>query len=225
MPIEFRCSQCGKLLRTGDDTAGRQAQCPECGAISAVPSSTRPSEPSVPPVSPLGGGNPFGAVPAAGAEGSDNPYQSPAPAGYLPPGQIDLLAAQRVSGPATALIVTAISAMVLQVLALVVNLAQIGLGPGMGMGPGMRHQRAEMFPMMFGGGVQVVSGVFGLILAAVILIGAMKMKKLENYAFAMAAAILAMVPCFWPCCLLGLPFGIWALVVLGDGSVKAAFRS
>ena len=22
MPIEFRCSQCGKLLRTGDETAG-----------------------------------------------------------------------------------------------------------------------------------------------------------------------------------------------------------
>ncbi len=30
MPIEFRCLQCGKLLRTGDDTAGKQAKCPEC---------------------------------------------------------------------------------------------------------------------------------------------------------------------------------------------------
>jgi len=219
MPIEFRCSQCGKLLRTGDDTAGRQAQCPECGAISAVPTPAAPSESPLPPSAPLGAGSPFGAGPAAGAESSDNPYQSPSASTYLAPGQIDLVAAQRVSGPATALIVTAILAMVLQVFAMVINLA------GIGMGPEMRHQRADMFPMIFGGGVQVASGVFGLILAAVILIGAMKMKKLENYAFAMAAAIIAMVPCFWPCCLLGLPFGIWALVVLNDGSVKAAFRS
>jgi hypothetical protein len=51
------------------------------------------------------------------------------------------------------------------------------------------------------------------------------MKKLESYSFAMAAAIIAMIPCISPCCLLGLPFGIWALVVLGDGSVKAAFQS
>ena len=79
--------------------------------------------------------------------------------------------------------------------------------------------------MMLQGGVSVAGGIFGLIVAVVILIGAMKMKKLESYAFAMAAAIIAMVPCISPCCLLGLPFGIWALVVLGDGSVKAAFRS
>ena len=41
----------------------------------------------------------------------------------------------------------------------------------------------------------------------------------------MTAAIVAVIPCVAPCCLLSLPFGIWALVVLGDSSVKAAFRS
>ena len=38
------------------------------------------------------------------------------------------------------------------------------------------------------------------------------------------AAIVAMIPRISPCCLLGLPFGIWALVVLSNGTVKAAFR-
>ena len=57
------------------------------------------------------------------------------------------------------------------------------------------------------------------------LVGAMKMKKLESYGLAMTGAIVGMVPYFSPCCLLGLPFGIWALVVLCDGSVKAAFHS
>ena len=37
MPIEFRCTQCNRLLRTPDETAGKQAQCPECGAITTIP--------------------------------------------------------------------------------------------------------------------------------------------------------------------------------------------
>jgi len=62
-------------------------------------------------------------------------------------------------------------------------------------------------------------------MGVLVFIGAMKMKNLENYSLAMAAAIVAVIPCISPCCLLGLPFGIWALVVLNDSSVKAAFRS
>jgi hypothetical protein len=37
MPIEFRCSHCQKLLRTPDESAGRKAKCPDCGAIVDVP--------------------------------------------------------------------------------------------------------------------------------------------------------------------------------------------
>lgn len=33
MPIEFRCTKCGKLLRVPDDAAGRKAQCPNCETI------------------------------------------------------------------------------------------------------------------------------------------------------------------------------------------------
>ena len=36
-PIEFRCTQCRKLLRIGREAAGQQAQCPDCGAIVLVP--------------------------------------------------------------------------------------------------------------------------------------------------------------------------------------------
>jgi hypothetical protein len=32
-----------------------------------------------------------------------------------------------------------------------------------------------------------------------------------------------MIPCLSPCCCLGLPIGIWALVVLLDNNVKASF--
>jgi phage FluMu protein Com len=75
MPIEFRCSHCGKLLRTGDGTAGRQAQCPECATICTVPSASAPTGPI--PASPSGG-NPFGAIPRPSETGgAENPYQSP----------------------------------------------------------------------------------------------------------------------------------------------------
>ena len=221
MAIEFRCTQCNRLLRTGDETAGRHAQCPECGAISIVPSSTASSETSPSPFAPSAGANPFGTAPAGDAENSDNPYQSPASPTYIPPGQIDpTIAAQRVAGPATALMVTAILSLILLGGSIVLNLVQIGAGPM------MRFQhRHDVFPMMVGGGANAIWGVFEIAVAVVILIGAMRMKKLESYGFSMAAAIIAMIPCISPCCLLGLPFGIWALVVLSDGSVKAAFRS
>jgi hypothetical protein len=40
----------------------------------------------------------------------------------------------------------------------------------------------------------------------------------------MTAAILALVPCTSPCCLAGIPAGIWALVVLAKPEVKAGFH-
>jgi phage FluMu protein Com len=37
MAIEFHCVACNKLLRTGDDTAGKTAKCPICGTVMAIP--------------------------------------------------------------------------------------------------------------------------------------------------------------------------------------------
>jgi predicted Ser/Thr protein kinase len=59
-------------------------------------------------------------------------------------------------------------------------------------------------------------------LGAFIIGGAVQMLRLRSYGLAIAAAILALLPCgpAWP---LGLPVGIWALVVLTAPEVKAAF--
>ena len=57
----------------------------------------------------------------------------------------------------------------------------------------------------------------------VIFVGALKMKNLSGSGWARAGAILAMIPCVSGCCLLGLPFGIWALMVLSNRDVKRAF--
>ncbi len=54
MPIEFQCSNCGKPLRTADNTAGKLAKCPKCGAVMTIPSPGGDVAEPPPPVSPPG---------------------------------------------------------------------------------------------------------------------------------------------------------------------------
>jgi len=49
-----------------------------------------------------------------------------------------------------------------------------------------------------------------------------QMRNTQNYYICIAGSILAMVP-ISPCCILGLPFGIIALMTLNKSDVKAAF--
>jgi DNA-directed RNA polymerase subunit RPC12/RpoP len=41
MSIEFRCPNCEKKLRTGDDKAGKTAKCPQCGSAVVVPAASQ----------------------------------------------------------------------------------------------------------------------------------------------------------------------------------------
>lgn len=62
--------------------------------------------------------------------------------------------------------------------------------------------------------------------ALVIIFGGVKMMKLSGRGLAMTASILAMIPCFSSyACILGIPIGIWALSVLSNRDVKAAFAA
>lgn len=108
MPIEFRCPNCQQLLRTPDESAGKQARCPQCGQIAAVPGSvgqTTMSGPAPPnpfaeataPPNPFAQATPAPQKPVAGEP--FNPYASPAlqekviaagPAAELTHGAIDM---------------------------------------------------------------------------------------------------------------------------------------
>jgi hypothetical protein len=156
---------------------------------------------------------------------ANNPYQPTLSTGSYGGKTPDPMAQGRVQGPATGLIVTAILGFLAQGAGLVMNIVGVGAGAG-AVPPNVPPEQAEMFKMMnsVSGGVGIVAGIIGLAVGVVILMGALKMKSLTSYGFAMASAILAMVPCVSPCCLVGLPIGIWAVVVLNDPSVKSAFR-
>lgn len=80
MPIEFRCTQCQKLLRVPDETAGRQAKCPACETVLTIPSSASAGTGQAPPVSP-----------PPRDDSAFNPYQSPTQSPHIaeptsPPG-------------------------------------------------------------------------------------------------------------------------------------------
>jgi hypothetical protein len=77
---------------------------------------------------------------------------------------------------------------------------------------------------MMTGTMGVVNVIVGLVCSILVILGAIRMKNLQSYGLAMTSAILALIPCTSPCCILGVPFGIWALVVLSKPEVKAAFR-
>lgn len=66
--------------------------------------------------------------------------------------------------------------------------------------------------------------VLGLAMSALVFFGAWQMRELRQYPLALIAAIVAMIPCLSPCCCIGLPIGIWALMVMMKPEVKSAFR-
>ena len=60
------------------------------------------------------------------------------------------------------------------------------------------------------------------IVGAVIVYGVMRMKELENRKLAVIARVLAVLP-VTPGCVLGVPFGVWALITLTKPEVTKAF--
>ncbi len=97
MPIEFRCLQCNKLLRVGDDAAGKQAKCPGCGMVQVIPTPAVPVEPAARPRAPdpAFGGGPLGFDLNQLTGYADNPYAAPVSAA-MPLGEV-----RRQTGPRT----------------------------------------------------------------------------------------------------------------------------
>jgi hypothetical protein len=60
--------------------------------------------------------------------------------------------------------------------------------------------------------------------SGMILVGTRKMRNVESYFTAVTISIVAIIPCLSPLGVAGIPFGIWALMVLAQQDVRYAFR-
>ena len=120
----------------------------------------------------------------------------------------------QVNGPAIGLIVVAILGFLLQLASLIFRVFFSALAA----------RQTEAWPAMFSGSLGIITSVIGIFVSGLILLGGIKMKNLENHGLAMTASIIAMIPCISPCCLIGLPIGIWAVVILSKPEVKNAFH-
>lgn len=143
---------------------------------------------------------------------STNPYQSPDIVGGS-------AAADRLKGPAIALIVVALIGIAMMTLSLAfsVFLLTSGVVDQMAQPAGM-SKRSQVT-------VRAILAVVILLSNAGTLFGGLQMLWRQNRSFAQAGCILACIPCFSPCLILGIPFGVWGLTVLNDEQVQREFKS
>lgn len=75
-----------------------------------------------------------------------------------------------------------------------------------------------------GVGIMVGFATIKLALDALTIFAGYQMRQLRSWGLSLAGAVTALLPCSI-CCIIGLPMGIWAIVVLIDQDVKRNFVS
>ncbi|MCI0360685.1 MAG: serine/threonine protein kinase, partial [Planctomycetaceae bacterium] len=80
----------------------------------------------------------------------------------------------------------------------------------------VRYTNVTMAPL-------ALLGIVNLAFSLTVIIGGWRMRQAKSYGLALIAAVLALLPCTFGW-FLGLPIGIWALIVLMDPAVKAGFE-
>lgn len=125
-----------------------------------------------------------------------------------------------VRGPAIGLIFTGAIGILLAIANLVMGGAMMEWAQSMA--PEGQAPPAGM--MEANSAISIAFTALNVLASAFILFGGMKMMKLESRTMVLAASIVAMIPCF-ACCLIGIPVGIWSLIVLSKPEVKSAFTS
>jgi hypothetical protein len=143
--------------------------------------------------------------------------------GSMPGADYRLRALQDVSGPAVGLMIAAILGVITALIGIAMNVLGISLRSMEALQNGGQNAEVLRIMQLSAGAVGIVLRIVGIAACVFIFCGAMKMKKLENYGLCTGASIVAMIPCISPCCLVGLPIGIWALVVLNQPEVKRSF--
>jgi hypothetical protein len=115
----------------------------------------------------------------------------------------------RLFGPAIGLLSTAILGILFGLLCLIAGPAMFGDAQN-------ADEKSDAI-------ITIVYGLVHLIASLLAIAGAIAMLRLKIYNLAVGGCVVALVPAISPCCVLGVPFGIWGMIVLNDREVKRAF--
>lgn len=129
----------------------------------------------------------------------------------------------KVLGPSIGLIVLGILGAVLGVLGLFTG----GLDPEMLEEMDLPPEQRDLMLKLFqsGGALGTAMSVVGIGISVFIAWAGFQMMKLKAWTAAVVANVLIMIPCVTSCCcVIGIPMGVWGLVVLFNKDVKNAFE-
>ena len=118
-----------------------------------------------------------------------------------------------VTGPAISLLCVGIIGLIGVLLSSIMELGRIGRGTSVLNQGGT----PEIMGYYLGYALQIVVQI-------IIIIGAIRMRQLRSRGLVMTVCILSVIPICSSCIVLGIPFGIWGLVVITKPEVKAAFH-
>lgn len=124
----------------------------------------------------------------------------------------------QVSGPSVGLLVTGILGAIFSLTGLILSTVETGIESI------MADKFSEEYAELAEGAAGIALCFVGLLVSAFIIYASLKIKELNQWGLCVAASIIAMIPCISPCCIVGLPIGIWCLVILTKPEVKAAFH-
>jgi predicted Zn finger-like uncharacterized protein len=224
MPEPSQCPSCNAKVRVPEHMLGKKVRCPKCQSTFTA-GAEEPEEPaeSEGVVTEPTPSRRRRAVPveepdekeSAPDEDEDRPRKRRRPRGR---GRGFDEAAAAVTAPAICMMVFGglnIAVLLLDLAGRFLNFGLVAAGPG---GPA---PPAEDYAV--GVVLGAIGDVVGIALAAFLIYGGVKLKQLNNYGLVMGASICTFLPCFWLCCFLGIPLGIWTLITINKPEIKAAF--
>lgn len=225
MPSLINCPSCHRQLQVPDQFIGQKVQCPGCGTMFLTVVSTQPVSP---PAATEGEPPPVAPSSASGTEGSHEvfsigpplrPKSGVADSAESPPGSLT----GRVLPPAMGLLVVGLLGFFFSLFLLAIApKAANAPNPMPGMIPDENWD--QMQELERGPVGKAIRGLFALI-SLLIMAAGMQMMRLKSWGLAVTGSILAMVNFQGACCCLGLPVGVWALIVLTQPVVRSAFAA
>ena len=231
MPIQVNCPACARPLRVPDTLIGQRVKCPGCrDQFVAEPSISTPAPPpeefraAGARPAPDEGSRRAPRRPRLDEDDDDDDFDRERRRDVEFHDDDDYRERQREHSVERARGKVAVPAITLIVMAFL-NIGFMALsicGNIMNLNNNARPQNP------FGGGpadpmAGIIYAGISVLLSFLIIAGSIKMKQLQAYGFALTAAVLAAIPCISPCVILGIPFGIWAFVVLMSSDVREAF--